>query len=274
MLFGDAEAFCFRDCVAKMLSFVHHFSLIDKAIRWCPVNGRVEALKAADSASLGAKRGVHDLNSEHSLEILQGGSCEHRQDPFRSIDGVSAVEDIRPHRCAVWRRRPGADAELWRAIPGHGICPTDLPGEFAGYRDVPFHSGVEALPHGLARTDSALDAGRCQRIARLAHLRGSGPAVDRPGEEAVRHGGSWSGPDQYGLRLGFDNHRPVPVGLSVGSFPHHQGGGEDAHPARFARQHPELHSNLSVSGLRASYEWIEHSPDLLRPIIAAKDVAE
>src|ERR1700735_3375496 len=56
-------------------------------------------------------------------------------------------------------------------------------------------------------------------------LRGSGPAVDRPGEEAVRHGGSWSGPDQYGLRLGFDNHRPVPVGLSVGSFPHHQGGG-------------------------------------------------
>src|SRR5580704_13785058 len=33
-----------------------------------------------------------------------------------------------------------------------------------------------------------------------------GPAVDRPGEEAVRHGGSWSGPDQYGLRLGFDTH--------------------------------------------------------------------
>src|ERR1700720_2539620 len=93
----------------------------------CPVNGRVAALKATDSASLGAKRGVRDLNSEHSLEIFQGGSREHRQDPFCSIDGVSAVEDIRPDRCAVWRRRPGADAELWRAIPGHGVCPTDLP---------------------------------------------------------------------------------------------------------------------------------------------------
>src|ERR1700719_595139 len=218
----------------------------------CPVNGRVAALKATDSASLGAKRGVRDLNSEHSLEIFQGGSREHRQDPFCSIDGVSAVEDIRPDRCAVWRRRPGADAELWRAIPGQGVCPTDLPGEFAGYRDVPFRSGVEALPHGLARTASALDAGRCQRSARLAHLRGSGAAVDRPGEEAVRHGGSWSGPDQYGLRLGFDNHRPVPVGLSVGSFPHHQGGGEDAHPARFARQHPELHSRVGrQTGRRA-----------------------
>jgi hypothetical protein len=32
---------------------------------------------------------------------------------------------------------------------------------FAGYRDVPFRSGVEALPYGLARTASALDAGRC-----------------------------------------------------------------------------------------------------------------
>jgi hypothetical protein len=28
--FGDAEAFCFRDCVAKMLAFVHHFSPSDK----------------------------------------------------------------------------------------------------------------------------------------------------------------------------------------------------------------------------------------------------
>src|ERR1700739_4277079 len=193
----------------------------------CPVNGRVAALKATDSASLGAKRGVRDLNSEHSLEIFQGGPGERWQDPFRSVDGVSALEDFRPDRCAGWWRRSGAYAELRRAIPGYGICPTDLPGEFAGYRDVPVRSGVEALPHGLARTDSALDAGRCQRIARLAHLRGSGPAVDRAGEEAVRHGGSWSGPNQFGLRLGFDNHRPVPVGLSVGSLPHHQGGGED-----------------------------------------------
>ena len=29
-----------------------------------------------------------------------------------------------------------------------------------------------------------------------------------------------------------DDHRSVPVGLSVGALPHHQGGGEDAHAAR------------------------------------------
>ena len=40
------------------------------------------------------------------------------------------------------------------------------------------------------------------------------------------------GPDQYRLRPGLDDHRSVPVGLSVGALPHHQGGGEDAHAAR------------------------------------------
>src|ERR1700724_3251286 len=32
----------------------------------------------------------------------------------------------------------------------------------------------------LPRSGAALDAGRCQRGARLAHLRGVGPAIDRP----------------------------------------------------------------------------------------------
>ena len=31
-------------------------------------------------------------------------------------------------------------------------------------------------------------------------------------------------PDQYRLRPGLDDHRSVPVGLSVGALPHHQGG--------------------------------------------------
>ena len=41
------------------------------------------------------------------------------------------------------------------------------------------------------------------------------------------------GPDQYRLRPGLDDHRSVPVGLSVGALR----GGEDAHAARPAGQH-------------------------------------
>ena len=44
--------------------------------------------------------------------------------------------------------------------------------------------------------------------------------------------------------LGLDDHRSVPVGLSVGALPHHQGGGEDAHAARPAGQHSEFYPHL------------------------------
>ena len=44
--------------------------------------------------------------------------------------------------------------------------------------------------------------------------------------------------------LGLHDHRSVPGAVSVGAFPLDQGGGEDAHAAGFARQHPELHPHL------------------------------
>ena len=43
----------------------------------------------------------------------------------------------------------------------------------------------------------------------------------------------------YALEL--DDHRSLSGGLSVGAFPHDQGGDQDAHAAGFTRQHPELH---------------------------------
>ena len=43
----------------------------------------------------------------------------------------------------------------------------------------------------------------------------------------------------YALEL--DDHRSLSGRLSVGAFPHDKGGGQDAHAAGFARQHPELY---------------------------------
>ena len=44
----------------------------------------------------------------------------------------------------------------------------------------------------------------------------------------------------------------VPVGLSVGALPHHQGGGEDAHAARPAGQHSEFYPHLGWQAARRS----------------------
>ena len=52
----------------------------------------------------------------------------------------------------------------------------------------------------------------------------------------------------YALEL--DHDRPVPCGVSVGALPHHQGGGEDAHPARSQGLDPELHPHLGRQAAR------------------------
>ena len=73
-----------------------------------------------------------------------------------------------------------------------------------------------------------------------------------PGEDAVRRRRTGVGADQYRLRPGLDDHRSVPVGLSVGALPHHQGGGEDAHAARPAGQHSEFYPHLGWQTARRS----------------------
>ena len=60
---------------------------------------------------------------------------------------------------------------LLGSVSGDGLRPAHLSREPAGHRDLPGRGGRQAVPHGLPHQRGALDAGRCQRIARLAHLR-------------------------------------------------------------------------------------------------------
>ena len=68
----------------------------------------------------------------------------------------------------VWRRSPGPAAFLRRAIPVHGLRPATCR---ESLRDIEtcLRSTHETLSHGLPPAGPALDAGRCQRKARLAY---------------------------------------------------------------------------------------------------------
>jgi hypothetical protein len=46
-----------------------------------------------------------------------------------------------------------AQSDLRRAVPRHGLRPTDLPREPARHRSLFVGTGREALPHGLSRAD-------------------------------------------------------------------------------------------------------------------------
>ena len=140
-------------------------------------------------------------------------------------------------------------AEQYRSMAFAQLTYREKP---ARHRDLPLGPRIETLSHGLPPAGPALDAGRCQRKARLAYPCGVGPVAHHPGEDAVRRRRTGVGPDQYRLRPGLDDHRSVPVGLSVGALPHHQGGGEDAHAARPAGQHSEFYPHLGWQAARRS----------------------
>src|SRR6516162_1522270 len=60
---------------------------------------------------------------------------------------------------------------LLGSVSGHGLRPAHLSRKPTRHRDLPGGGGRQAVPHGLPQPGGTLDAGRCQRIARLAHLR-------------------------------------------------------------------------------------------------------
>ena len=190
-----------------------------------------------------AMRGGVDLKLAKNgpSKFSEGCDHEHRQDTVCPVDGFSAVVDIQPIRHALRRRQGRSHHELRRTVSGHGLCPTHLSGKLARHRGQSFGAVVQAVPHGISRADTAFDAGRCQRIARLAHLCRVRHPSDCPGKKTPGQRRLGARTVEHGVRPGLDDDRSVLVGLSVGALSNNQGGGQDAHAARFARQHSQLY---------------------------------
>src|ERR1700747_3265632 len=143
-------------------------------------------------------RGGVDLNEVESPVLLFRGDIPgeanvYGQDPVRSADGFSAVDDICADCRAVWWRPLRQVVALRRTFSSHGVCPTDLSGKPQRHRSVPVGAVLEALSHGVSRTDSALDAVRCERSPRLADLRRLRSGADPPSPTALCRGELRSG---------------------------------------------------------------------------------
>ena len=70
------------------------------------------------------------------------------------------------------RRPSGSLSSLCRAVSNNGLCSTYLSGEPPRYRSLFVGAVCKTLSHGPRGPSQSLDPGRCQRISRLAHLRG------------------------------------------------------------------------------------------------------
>ncbi len=93
---------------------------------------------------------------------------------------MDPLEDFSSHCRSLRRRSLRKVYDMRRSIPRDGLRATDIPRESARHRGLSFGAVCQALPHGLAAGDRALDAGRCQRGARLAY-----PRRIRPAEKTI-----------------------------------------------------------------------------------------
>src|SRR6266478_1659636 len=126
-------------------------------------------------------------------------------------------------------------------IPLHELRPTDLPRKPPRHRSLSAFDEPKTLPHGPSRASSTIDIGRCQRGARLADLRRFRTGPNRHRAAVVLTRSDWCGPGSKLVCAGFDDHRSVPLAVSVGQVPQDQRRGEDAYAARSAWQYPHIH---------------------------------
>ncbi len=156
--------------------------------------------------------------------------------------------------CRPLRRGPEtARFFLLGPVSDDGLRAVDLPRKPARHRGLSSLLAGQALPYGLPQSRGALDPGRCQRVTRLAYLRGFRPSVDQHGAAVVRSRSNGCRSGSKSVRVGLDNHRPLPLTVSVGPIPQAQSCRQDAHAAGPARQHPHVYPHYGGQGARCQH---------------------
>jgi len=172
---------------------------------------------------------------------------EHRAHRFRSTAGSLAFLRVSQVRGPLPGRRSPAKLFLLGPVLGHGFRPTNVPGKSSRHRSLSTVHDTQTVPHRMARQSGAFNAGRCQRVSRLAYLRRFCPGIDRHRSSALctrshrRRSGSQL------VRAGLHHHRSVSVAVPLGAISAEQSRRQDAHAAGPARQHSHLHPSRQAT---------------------------
>jgi hypothetical protein len=158
----------------------------------------------------------------------------------------------------VWWRSLRQALLVQRPVFVDGLGAVHLPREPARSRGMCARAFGKALSPGHSQPHFAQHARRCQRVARLAHLRGVCSNAHRQSAAAVCQRPAGAGPCQYGIRTGLDAHRALSVDVSVGALPIRTRSAEATHAGGSARQHSEFQRRYShpvdrTTGLRSDH---------------------
>lgn len=191
--------------------------------------------------------GVPDLNAISAVScpfrlLLSRGTNVLGQDTVFANHGLCAVENLSPDCRQIRRRLSRPHAFLCRTFSRSGICTTDVSRKPSGYRSLSCNPSGQAVSHGRPLSGKTLHFGRCQRTSGLAYLRGTDTKTDHASASTLCRRTLWGRFERHCLRAGYDDHRSVFVGFSLGSLSDDQSRGKIAYLARFERQYPEFYS--------------------------------
>lgn len=115
------------------------------------------------------------------LELISPRNARKRgQDPVRSDHGVRALDQLCAHRTALFGQLGCTHFVVCRAVSLDGLRATDLARMPTRHRGEPVGESNQAVRDKFSLDGQAINAGRCQRVARLAHLGRFGGRADSP----------------------------------------------------------------------------------------------
>jgi hypothetical protein len=189
-----------------------------------------------------------DLNVERqTCDFLRVSAQNHhapRQARICATHVLAATEHVSRLCGRPSRRTQGQRLLVSGSILCDGFCPVDLSRVAARHRGQLACPGSSAVPHRVSLPDDfAQHAGQCERHTPVANLRRFRPAPDWLGTSPVCHGAVRAGTRRRGLRLRCQHHRPLPVGVCLGTVSLDQGDHQVARAAGLERKYSHFHSH-------------------------------
>ena len=174
-------------------------------------------------------------------KTLEGGTHVHRTIDFLAGYGLHAVADFSPLRSQVQGRFQNKKVLVPRSIPLYGFRSAHLQRQPSRYRSVSSFPKQKALPYGHSWQCIQINSCRCQRKKGLAYICRTCPNSYCHSQKALQHRNLSGRIRGNCLRTRFNNHRSLPLSVSLGILPKNQKCNQASYVAGFKRKHSNIH---------------------------------
>jgi len=130
---------------------------------------------------------------------------------------------------------------LLRSVSVSGLCPVNVSRKLKRYRNMFKLASRKIIPRRLPGPDITINTCRCQRTSRLSDISGLRILSHRHSEKTLSKRKTGSGTGSIIVCPRFNNHRSMPLSISMGNLSKDQGGNKAPYTAGFTWLDPHVH---------------------------------